>query len=172
MTQTSKRQPRIAGSKRSSKSLLAAMIVCLAIIFLSIWGINSLLADVTGEYSSYDSTTGEIILSLVHTESNIQGELSYGSGPIMEMQVPQMGAEDKLDCTFTVPQRWIDEGKDQRQVNFHGTVNDGVAKGILQEGSQVNSIVLQRNLGSSLYMLMQTARATIVRSIRSVLPFG
>jgi len=146
--------------------------VVLAIIFLSIWGINSLFSDVTGEYSAYDSTTGQVIMSLIHTESNIQGELSYGNGPIMEMQVPEMGADNKLDCTFTVPQKWIDEGKEQHEVNFHGTVADGVAKGILQEGSQVNPVVLQRNLGSSLYMLFQSARGTIVRTIHSVLPIG
>jgi hypothetical protein len=134
------------------------MVVVLAFIFLSIWGINMMGADVTGEYSAYDSSTGQIIMSLVHTDTNVQGELSYGNSPIMEMQVAEMGADDKLDCTFSVPQKWIDEGRDQRQINFHGTVKDGVVKGILQEGSRVNSIVLERNLGSSLYALMQAAR--------------
>lgn len=139
-----------------------AMAVVLAFIFLSIWGINSMLADVTGEYYSNDRKTGEVIMSLLHTDANLHGELSYGYGPIMETDVPQM-AENALDCTFTVPQHWIDEGKDQRHVSFHGTVQDGIAKGTLQEGAHVMPVVLERNMGSSILMLMDAARSNVAR---------
>lgn len=158
---TGLRQRPDAAQSKKVKSLIAAMAVFLLPLFLSLWGIYSMLGDCTGEYAGYDPGAGQIEMSLLHDGEKLHGELMFGPSAIMEMDGTPPAEDGKLDCKFFIPEKWIQQGQDPRQVNFHGIVKDGVVKGVLQEGKVVTSVVLDRSVATSIY-----------KQVRSHLPFG
>lgn len=150
-----------AAKAKRLNSLLLNMAMCLLVIFMGIWGTTWLLSDVTGEYTSNDPELGTVRMSIVRRATNFKGELSYGSGAMLEMNTAQLPAEKKLDLIFEIPQKWVDEGQNFRSVKFHGMIKDGTISGVIQDGSAVFPIKLEKDGLSSLH-----------RQIQSHLPFN
>jgi hypothetical protein len=128
---------------------------------MSWWGLSWMLSDVTGEYSCNDRHLGIIRMSLVRRATNIKGELSYGSGANLEMNTSKLDPDEKIDLTFELPQRWVEEGQTYRAVQFHGTIKDGIAAGVIQDGAGVYPVKMEKNSIASVY-----------RQIQSHLPFA
>lgn len=141
--------------------LLANMGLVLFVICMSWWGLSWMLSDVTGEYTSNDPRLGIVRMSLVRRATNIKGELSYGPGALLEMTTTKLEPDTKIDLTFELPQRWIDEGQAPRFVHFNGTIKEGTASGVIRDGLQVFPVTLQKNSIASIY-----------RQIQSHLPFN
>ncbi len=153
-----------AQSERSSERmqiLLFNMGLVLFVICMSWWGLTWMLSDVTGEYSSSDARLGIVRMSLVRRATNIKGELSYGSGAMLEMVTPKLEPDTQIDLTFELPQRWVDEGQEYRAVHFHGTIKDGTAVGVIRDGAEVFPVKLEKNSIASVY-----------RQVQSHLPFN
>ncbi|MBS2005077.1 MAG: hypothetical protein JST44_26425 [Cyanobacteria bacterium SZAS LIN-5] len=156
-----------ANSSRSVQSsermqmLLLNMGLVLFVICMSWWGLSWMLSDVTGEYSANDARLGIVRMSLVRRAANIKGELSYGSGALLEMTTPKLEPDTQIDLTFELPQRWVDQGQEYRAVHFHGTIKDGTASGVIRDGAQVFPVKLEKNSIASVY-----------RQIQSHLPFS
>ncbi len=93
--------------------------------------------------------------------TNIKGELSYGSGALLEMTTPKLEPDTQIDLTFELPQRWVDEGQVYRAVHFHGTIKDGTAAGVIRDGAEVFPVKLEKNSIASVY-----------RQVQSHLPFN
>jgi hypothetical protein len=130
--------------------------ILLAAIVFGIIAINWTLNDITGEYTAVDPQLGTLSMSLIRKAANIRGELSCGTGAILEATVPESHPENELDLTFQLPQKWINEGQTYRRVEFHGRVQDGSITGVLQENGQVYPIKLERNALSSIYRQIQS----------------
>jgi hypothetical protein len=153
-----------AQSERSSERvqlLLMNMGLFLFVVCMSWWGLTWMLSDVTGEYSANDPRLGIVRMSLVRRAANIKGELSYGSGAMLEMNTSKLDPDAKIDLTFELPQRWVDEGQTYRAVQFHGTIKEGIASGVIQDGAGVFPVKLEKNSIASVY-----------RQIQSHLPFS
>ncbi|MBS1955824.1 MAG: hypothetical protein JST89_16690 [Cyanobacteria bacterium SZAS-4] len=151
-------------SERASERmqiLLFNMGLVLFVICMSWWGLSWMLSDVTGEYSANDARLGIVRMSLVRRATNIKGELSYGSGALLEMVTPKLEPDTQIDLTFELPQRWVDEGQEYRAVHFHGTIKDGTAVGVIRDGAEVFPVKLDKNSIASVY-----------RQIQSHLPFN
>lgn len=151
-------------SERASERmqiLLFNMGLVLFVICMSWWGLTWMLSDVTGEYSANDARLGIVRMSLVRRATNIKGELSYGSGALLEMVTPKLEPDTQIDLTFEMPQRWVDEGQEYRAVHFHGTIKDGTAVGVIRDGAEVFPVKLDKNSIASVY-----------RQIQSHLPFN
>jgi hypothetical protein len=141
--------------------LLFNMGLVLFVIVMSWWGLGWMLSDVTGEYAANDAKLGMVRMSLVRRAANIKGELSYGSGAMLEMTTPKLEPDTQIDLTFELPQRWVDQGQDYRAVHFHGTIKDGTAVGVIRDGAEVFPVKLEKNSIASVY-----------RQIQSHLPFN
>lgn len=151
-------------SERASERmqiLLFNMGLVLFVICMSWWGLTWMLSDVTGEYSANDARLGIVRMSLVRRATNIKGELSYGSGALLEMVTPKLEPDTQIDLTFEMPQRWVDEGQEYRAVHFHGTIKDGTAVGVIRDGAEVFPVKLEKNSIASVY-----------RQVQSHLPFN
>ncbi|HEY9679265.1 MAG TPA: hypothetical protein V6C76_14750 [Drouetiella sp.] len=120
-----------------------------------------MLSDVTGEYSANDDALGVVRLSLIRRATNIKGELSYGSGAILEMTTNKLEPDQEVNLKFELPQKWVDEGQTYRVVNFATTISDGTASGVIKDGKKRYSVKLQKNSLASIY-----------RQIQSHLPFA
>lgn len=148
-------------SNERMQILLFNMGLVLFVICMSWWGLTWMLSDVTGEYTANDARLGMVRMSLVRRAANIKGELSYGSGAMLEMTTPKLEPDTQIDLTFELPQRWVDQGQDYRAVHFHGTIKDSTAIGVIRDGAEVYPVKLEKNSIASIY-----------RQVQSHLPFN
>jgi hypothetical protein len=116
-----------------------------------------MLNDISGEYGANDGRSNVIHMSIIRKATTVNAELSIGSGPLLvAAQQPYASAGDTIDWTFATPQKWVDNGQKRQKVTFHGTIQDGVVKGVLQDGIAVLPIKLPRDGIASIYRMLQS----------------
>lgn len=139
-----------------SQKIWVQIIGLLAFVGLASVACSWMLSDITGEYGANDGRQGSIHMSIIRKATTIKGELAYGSGALLETTAPFASAGDQLNWTFSIPDRWIEQGQSQHIIYFHGKVVDGVVTGVLQDGAVVTAIKLPRNAIASIYRQLQS----------------
>ena len=114
---------------------------------------SSMLNDVTGEYGANDGLN-VIHMSVARKDGGVVTQLSDGPGPLLEAQMLSLSSGDTVDWTFTTPERWRRPRVKIHQVRFHGTVEDGHIKGVLQEGASVVPVNLPRDPIATVYRIL------------------
>ncbi len=155
------RGSRIDSSERNrprglSRKVVLQIIGLLAFVGLASVACSWMLSDITGEYGANDDRQGSIHMSIIRKATTVRGELAYGTGALLETTAPYASAGEQLNWTFSIPDRWLQQGQPQHTVYFHGKVEDGVVTGVLQDGAIVTPIKLPRNAIASIYRQLQS----------------
>src|ERR1700743_1505170 len=75
--------------RRRKYAMINIGLVCFVILMSGMviyWTLN----DITGEYAGDNRSVGLVRMSLIRKAANIKGELSYGSGSILEMETEKI----------------------------------------------------------------------------------
>lgn len=141
--------------EKSSAQLYANMILCLAVIFFSIFGFQWILSDVSGVYSVADrKMRSPVILSLVRKPTRLEGELSLSSSEMLTLNNSDNTKDDQLHLVF-VSSQTTNKKKQPLVVRLDGVYDDGKINATLSSGGQSFKLTLQRDPSASIHKILR-----------------
>lgn len=130
------------------------IIVCLGVIFFSMFAINWFMSDISGVYSL--NVAGHVMrVSIVRKPASIWGEMDLGNSAMLSLVTTVPPQDENVSWIFQTDEQWVKQGQAKRQVMFLGTIKDGVMQGQFQSGKKVFKAKLKRDGLDSLYRQVQ-----------------
>ena len=143
--------------RQSSMRLYGNMVLCLAVIFFSLFGINWILSDISGVYVVSNPKVrmrSPVILSLVRSPTRLEGELSLSAGERLILTDSSKTKGEQLHLTFSTPDS---ENRDSKLiVNLDGNLKDEKIDAVLSSGGRSLKLQLDRDGSASVMKIMQS----------------
>lgn len=137
--------------------LYGNIILCLAVIFFSLFGINWILSDVSGVYTvSNDNLRlrSPVILSLVRSPTRLEGELSLSAGERLVLTDSSKSKGETLHLVFATPEE--ENRPSTLVVNLDGTLKDEKIDAVLTSSGRSVKLLLERDGSASVMKIMQS----------------
>ena len=137
-------------------TLFGNLLVLVLIVGLGALAISWIMNDISGEYYGRDRQLGYVRMGIMRKATSLVGDINYGTGAPLVMTHGEIRNGTDLDLSFEVPQKWVQEGKPYRAVNFKGKLEGSTIKGILEDSGINFEVTLTRSALNSLFRQLQS----------------
>lgn len=138
----------------ASRRLYLNILLCLGVIFLTIFGCQWIFSDISGVYSvNQGSFRSPVVLSLVRKPASIEGDLSLAGGEMLVLNNSDNTRDDQIHLVFTSAKK--QKSHKNVVVQVDGVYKDGKIDAVLTSGGQSVKLKLERDPSSSLHKIMK-----------------
>lgn len=138
----------------ASRRLYLNMLLCLGVIFLTIFGCQWIFSDISGVYSvNQGSFRSPVVLSLVRKPASIEGDLSLAGGEMLVLNNSTNTRDNQIHLVFTTPKN--KKSRKEIVVQLDGIYKDGKIDAVLTSGGQSVKLLLERDPSASLHKIMK-----------------
>lgn len=138
----------------ASRRLYLNMLLCLGVIFLTIFGCQWIFSDISGVYSvNQGSFRSPVVLSLVRKPTTIEGDLSLAGGEMLVLNNSTNTRDNQIHLVFTSSKK--QKSHKNVVVQVDGVYKDGKIDAVLTSGGQSVKLLLERDPSASLHKIMK-----------------